>query len=221
MTKQASFKRRVRERMAKTGERYAAARKALLNKADTQTEGRPWVANPEISDQTVIEKTGRSWNQWCDYIDAHVNSMVHAEIAAYLFENTELNQWWSQGITVGYERVTGLRQVGQLPDGTFTANKSKTLPINADLLRKMLVDDTDRDDLFAGDVPLLSKPTAKALRLQMKQGVAIVSVTDKGDRCTVSVQHTKLPAATDIAEAKHYWSEWFDAVTEATAELDS
>jgi hypothetical protein len=37
MTKQESFKRRVRVRMEKTGERYAAARRAILATATSTT----------------------------------------------------------------------------------------------------------------------------------------------------------------------------------------
>ena len=38
MTKQASFKKLVRQRMLKTGERYSAARKQLIEKAQQKSQ---------------------------------------------------------------------------------------------------------------------------------------------------------------------------------------
>ena len=34
--------------------------------------------------------------------------------------------WWSQAVTVGYERIKGLRARGQRRDGSYEANKSRT-----------------------------------------------------------------------------------------------
>lgn len=51
-------------------------------------------------------------------------------------------------MTVEYERITGLRLPHQVPDGTFTANKSGTVTIESDLLRGLLLDDDDRAQLF-------------------------------------------------------------------------
>jgi hypothetical protein len=53
MTQQESFKRRIRERMAKTGERYAAARRELVNQA-ARKEGRVWVSQPEVNNESVL-----------------------------------------------------------------------------------------------------------------------------------------------------------------------
>ena len=60
MTRQESFKRRVRERMAKTGERYGAARRALVPAADDAR--RQWVSEPEMSEESIRRATGRGWD---------------------------------------------------------------------------------------------------------------------------------------------------------------
>jgi hypothetical protein len=57
MTRQETFKRRIRARMEKTGERYGAARRALIERGGDGA--RPWVAEPEHSDETIREATGR------------------------------------------------------------------------------------------------------------------------------------------------------------------
>ena len=86
MTKQESFKRRVRDRMAKTGERYGAARRMLLTGGDpaaahtagrsAQLVARPRASEPEMSDAAIQAGTGRTWDEWCNLIDARLGSRV-------------------------------------------------------------------------------------------------------------------------------------------------
>lgn len=223
MTKQESFKRRIRERMAKTGERYGAARRSLLEAASVRS--RRWISEPEVSDDSVRAATGRGWDQWCDLIDdwrsadnrseqSALAPWDHKATAARLRSELDVDLWWCQGVTVGYERITGLRLPGQMADGTFTANKSKTITVDAAILKAMLAHDDDRADLFPGlETTLRSKPTSKVQRIQIGPGVAQIGIEDRGDgRAKVVVQHEKLPSADDVPEWKHYWSDWLDAL---------
>lgn len=213
MTKQESFKRRVRERMAKTGERYSAARASLLDQAHPNRR-RIWVSEPEMSDAAVQEATGKSWDDWCDIIDTWGLDGDHPAIAAKLAHEMGIDPWWSQGVTVGYERITGLRLPFQRPDGTFTAGKSKTVTVDAAELRAVLLDDDQRGDLFPGyETELLSKPSAKAVRISVGPGVAHVGIEAKADgRAKITVDHRKLATYDDVTEWKFYWAEWLEAI---------
>jgi len=140
MTKNESFKRRVRERMAHTGERYAAARASLIEQVPPGRR-RTWVSEPEVNDEVITAQTERSWDDWCDLVEAwpgHVDG--HPAIAAYVEREHGLDGWWSQCVTVGYERIVGLRLPYQRADGTFTAGKSMTVAVDAARLRAMLLD---------------------------------------------------------------------------------
>ncbi|MGL5856895.1 MAG: hypothetical protein ACRC35_00535 [Angustibacter sp.] len=53
--------------MAKTGERYAAARRVLVERSRST---KVWAAESEMSDEAITSRTGRGWNDWCDLIDA-------------------------------------------------------------------------------------------------------------------------------------------------------
>lgn len=215
MTKQESFKRRVRARMEKTGEKYGAARRSLIERSSAT--GRTWAAEPESSDDSVRAATGRGWDEWCDLIDASLGEAAgHGDIVGFLQEEHGVDGWWSQSIAVGYERITGLRLPHQQPDGTFTANKSKTVHLDADLLRKSLLHDEDRADLFPGiDTELRSRPDAKALRVTMSEGVALFAIEPVDDgRVKVTVQHSRLPAFDDVAQWKAYWGDWLEAIDE-------
>jgi hypothetical protein len=177
MTRQETFKRRIRERMEKTGERYGAARRALIEKSAAGS-GRQWVSEPEMSDETLRSATGKGWEEWCDIIDVWPGKEKgHTAIAAYVHDEHEIDGWWAQTVTVGYERITGLRLPYQQPDGTFSAGKSRTVTTDPGMLRAMLLDDDDRADLFPGiDTQLRSRPTAKTLRVGIGPGAAQISI---------------------------------------------
>ncbi len=112
-----------------------------------------------------------------------------------------MDAWWSQAVTGGYERITGRRLPHQRPDGTFTADKSMTISIEADRLRALLLDDDDRQDLFGGDVTeLRSKTASKAIRLGVGNGVALISIESKPEgRSKVTIAHERLPTLDDVA----------------------
>ncbi|MGH9890772.1 MAG: hypothetical protein ACREA0_02055, partial [bacterium] len=141
MTKQESFKERIRSRMEKTGERYNAARRMLIEQADgRKSSGRKWIAEPEMSEETIRANTGRGWDEWTDLLDSwSATTKGHTAIATHVRESYGVDGWWAQSVTVGYERIKGLRLRYQGPDGTFTANKSKTVKVDPKALRRMLL----------------------------------------------------------------------------------
>jgi hypothetical protein len=214
MATQESFKRRIRTRMEKTGERYSAARRALMPTSGSPTS-RVWVSTPEFTDEVIRANTGKSWEEWCEYIESWPNHVEgHTSIARFLHETTELNGWWSQGVTVGYERIAGLRLPNQMADGTFTASKSRTMALDVTAMRELLVSDEARRDLFQGiETQLRSRASAKSLRISVGPGVALFSFdATKDGKTKLTVAHEKLASAEDVEPWKFYWSEWLDAV---------
>ena len=216
MTKQESFKDRIRTRMEKTGERYNAARRVLLEQsASKKSSNRNWVAEPEHTEETIKANTGRGWEEWTQVLDAwSADTKGHTAIATHLREDYGVGGWWSQAVTLGYERIKGLRLKYQGTDGTFTANKSKTIKVDAKLLRRMLVSEKNRQDLFPGfEAQLRSRPDANTLRVGLGTGVALISVEALTDgRAKVTISHEKLSSTEDVELWKKYWSEWLTAL---------
>lgn len=80
MTTQSSFKRLVRARMEKTGERYTAARAQLLaapeepavpgKGAASASRAEPATVRLATSDAEIRRRTGRGWEEWFDLLDA-------------------------------------------------------------------------------------------------------------------------------------------------------
>jgi hypothetical protein len=214
MTRQETFKRRIRQRMENTGERYGAARRALIEKSEIQ-DRREWVSEPEMAEDTLREATGRGWDEWCDIIDGWPGKAEgHTAIATFLREDHDVEGWWAQTITVGYERISGMRLPYQQPDGTFSASKSRTLTADAALLRELLLVDADRVELFPGiETDLKSRPTAKTLRVGIGPGTAQIAIEALDDgRAKVSIAHDKLPSPDSVDEWKAYWADWLEAI---------
>src|SRR5881397_3832648 len=122
MTAHKDFKRLVRARMQKTGESYTAARAHFLNQRTVAV--RPaaidYAKLAGRSDSTIKQNTGCTWERWVkalDYVQAHTWS--HREIAEYVREKYKIDGWWAQSVTVGYERIKGLRAIGQRRSGAF------------------------------------------------------------------------------------------------------
>ncbi|MGE0879272.1 MAG: hypothetical protein AB7L13_08965 [Acidimicrobiia bacterium] len=215
MTTHESFKRRIRARMAKTGERYGAARRALIDQS-SRTDDRGWVSPPETSDEAVRTATGRGWDEWCSLIDGQaVREDGHTAIAAYV-RGLGVDSWWAQSVTVGYERIRGLRLPYQNHDGSFTANRSKTITVDATALRATLLDDTDRTVLFpAFATALRSRPTSKNLRLSIGDTtVELALAPAAGDRTKITVAHSRLTSANEVTVWKQFWTEWIDSLDE-------
>jgi hypothetical protein len=65
-----------------------------------------------MSDSAVSKQTGRTWAEWVGVLDAaRAAEKPHRQIAAY-FASLGTPRWWSQMVTVGYERIRGLREKG-------------------------------------------------------------------------------------------------------------
>ncbi|GAA1690805.1 hypothetical protein GCM10009792_08520 [Microcella alkalica] len=235
MTTQEAFKKRVRERMQKTGERYGAARRALIEAArardaaasaadgaTTASPARVWVAQPQHSDELVREKTGRGWDAWVDAIDAGPGRAAgHPAIAAWLVAQG-VDDWWAQGVTVGYERITGLRLPGQMPDGTFTVSRSRIVAMAPEEARAMIHDDDARAALLPGfETVLRSRPGVRSPGFELRRdGELLGRVTfafdpAPGGRTTLTVAHAKLPTLEEGDHWKAFWAEWLAALEEA------
>lgn len=233
MTSQESFKRRIRARMAKTGERYAAARRQLIEQAQRAqpTGSNGWAAPPEMSQEAIVEGTGRGWDEWVELIEGWVAAdplLGHPEVARRLEAEGGINAWWSQGVTVGWERITGRRLPYQRADGTFTAGKSRQVPVEAPLLRALLFDDEARADLFPGEVTeVRSKPTSKTIRLLVGPGVAVFSLAPVSSppastpTTRVTIAHERLPTYDQVEAWKDYWTQWLDGLAHAGAAADA
>jgi Activator of Hsp90 ATPase homolog 1-like protein len=210
MTKDKSFKRLVRARMDKTGERYAAARAALLAGEEPAGTEPPVLAT---SDAEIRRRTGRGWEDWFALLDEwDAGELAHREIARRVADELGIAPlvWEAQAVTYSYERARGLRVVGQRADG-FTVTAAKTMAVPVDGLFDAFANASQRDR-WVPDHQLIERTATKpkSIRFDWADGRTRVNVAfeDKGAaKSTVTIEHARLADATEADRMKAYWRE--------------
>ena len=221
MTREKDFKRLVRSRMAKTGESYTAARSQILTRSTKQNErAAPTPPDYEtlsgIANRRLEEKTGCTWERWVPMLDGlGAAELPHREIAALVQRKFKVSEWWSQTVTVGYERIKGRRAIGQRIDGRYEAGKSRTFAVPVTTLFDAWANTRQRKR-WLGDAPAAVRAAVapKSMRLDWGNGTVVsVWFTAKGpDRSSVAVSHMKLDDRTEADRLRQYWSERLDAL---------
>ena len=230
MPSQKDFKRLVRARMHKTGESYTAARANLVRARVRPAAPRLEVSKPRgsevsspapsppnyaklagMSDKTIEAKTGCDWAKWVWTLDyAGAESMSHRAIAEMVHDTWKVPEWWCQAVTVGYERIKGLRDIGQRRSGEYEANRSKTFSVPMPRLFQAFATARTRNKWLNGTKPTVRKATpGKSIRMTWPDGTSgEVWFVSKGEKKSVAqVAHRKLATKDDIATRKAWWGE--------------
>jgi uncharacterized protein YndB with AHSA1/START domain len=219
MTTQKTFKRRVRARAAKTGESYTTARSQLLHRTDAAPEpdraGPPTPAPIDtlalsgVSEEAMLSRTGRSLAEWFAMLDAWgAADRTHTEIARWLRDVNGVDGWWSQTVTVGYERAKGRRVLHQTAAG-FSVGVTRTVAASEDAVRAMFADPARRALWLAGG-PMAANggyrgPRGRYDWTDPPSKVWVDLVPKAGGKTSVTVTHEGLPGADAAAAMKQSW----------------
>jgi hypothetical protein len=231
MTRNKSFKGRVRARMDKTGERYATARRQLVAKAAAKGEPEappnleaqpapearaPEAPAPEVkrpySDDVVRANTGRVWDEWFALLDQWgAVERPHPEIARWLNEEHGVPGWWAQGVTVAYEQARGLRAPGQRRGGQFEVNASRTVAVPLERLYEAFADPAVRERWLTGAaVEVRTTRPGKSIRANWGDGSTrlVIAFTARGEaKSQVALAHERVPDAGTADKLKAFWRE--------------
>ncbi len=186
------FKRLVRARMQKTGESYTTARAQLLHR-------KPEAPSPAPSQYARL--AGRS---------DQAHTWPHRDIARYVHEKFKVDGWWAQTVTVGYERIKGLRAIGQRRDGGFEASKSKTFTVPLARLYRAWSDARTRTRWLPGvDLTIRTATRNKSMRITWpdRTSVALGFAGKSAGKSQVAIQHQKLPDKPAATRMKEFWAE--------------
>ncbi len=223
MTSDRDFKRLVRARMRKTGESYTTARAQLLAKTRPDKQGEEssesdYETLAGMSDQAVEAKTGLTWQEWVEALDRYgAHAWSHREIAAHVAKTWSVSGWWAQSVTVGYERIKGLREAGQRRDGTYDVNRSRTVPVALERLYSAFADDSIRARWMPETDLTIRKATAdKSMRVTWEDGSSLdLYFRTRGEgKSQVTLQHRKLSSKEEADSLKAWWGERLDALAE-------
>jgi hypothetical protein len=217
------FKRLVRARMSKTGEAYTTARAQLLQKKQQRrSTPRPAAPSPDyaklarMSDATIEAKTGCTWERWVRTLDhAGAYEWSHRAIAEYVHQTYKVPGWWTQAVTVGYERIKGLRAIGQRRGGGYEAGKSKVFAVPLGRLYRAFHDARTRRRWLGGvKLTVRTATRDKSMRVTWPDGTSVeLYFAGKGPaKSQVAVQHTKLADKASADRMKAYWAERLGAL---------
>jgi uncharacterized protein YndB with AHSA1/START domain len=218
------FKRLVRARMTKTGESYTTARAHLLRKKPLAVAA-PAAPSPTefarlagMSDATIKAKTGCTWERWVRALDRlGAADLPHRAIAELVHRTYKVPDWWAQTVTVGYERIKGLREIGQRRDGGYEASKSRTFSVPIATLYRAFSDKRARGRwLPETDVTVRTATRNKSARWTWPDGTLVqLYFTPRGKgKSQVAVQHGKLTGKEAVAERKAFWADRLGALAE-------
>ncbi len=221
MPKDKDLKRLVRARMEKTGESYTAARAHLVSR-NTPLLPEDYESLAGMSDDAVRKATGMAWREWARALDAAgAAAMQHREIADHVHESYDVSGWWSQMVTVAYERFRGLRDKGQRRGGGYDVNKSRTFGVAVEALWQAVHDAATRARWLPDtDLTVTTATEPKSMRIRLSDDTRLDAYfTARSEvKSVLSIQHRGLPDREAAEAMKAYWGERLSALAELLRE---
>lgn len=214
MTENKALKRATRARMAKTGERYTAARRHLVAAPDPQ----PAAPDAWMPDESVRKGSGKGWDEWLRILDDWgATKRTHGEIARYLGKEHGVSGWWSQSVAAGYELARGMRERYKRPDG-YEVSVSKTFPVSADALFAEMTEARRRNAwLDRGTLRMRTTQPGKTARFDFNDGESRVHayfVAKGHEKSTLTIQHAKLAEEAGVEKMRAFWKDRLAALAE-------
>src|SRR6185436_2189906 len=163
---------------------------------------------PSMSDDAVKAKTGKDWKAWFALMDkAGAKKLTHADIASLLSETYKVPAWWSQMVTVEYERSRGLRVKFQKADG-FSMSGSKTLPIDLAKLYRAVSDSKLRARWFpTGKYEVTSTTDLKYFRAKWEGDTRLeINTYAKGEgKAQITIQQSRFTTEKAMEAMRGAW----------------
>jgi uncharacterized protein YndB with AHSA1/START domain len=125
-------------------------------------------------------------------------------------ETYKVPPWWTQAVTMGYERIKGLRAIGQRRGGGYETSKSKVIGAPIGRVYRAFSDSRTRRR-WLGDVKLTVRTATrdKSMRVTWPDATSVeLYFVEKGTaKSQVVVQHGKLADKVAADRMKAYWTE--------------
>ena len=176
-----------------------------------------------MNDTPVMKATGKELHQWFAILDGHeARDLPHKDIARLLSAEYGVPGWWSQNVTVEYEKHIGRRETGQTQSGDYEGTATRTLPGTMDEVLERWIARLPDDPAAAGfdGVGLAGDPSVSRTekwrywRATLADGSRVtVTIADKpggaakaaGPASTLAVTSSKLRTREESARWKSYW----------------
>jgi hypothetical protein len=167
--------------------------------------------------------TGRGLPGWYAVLDERgARDLPHKDIARLLSDEFGLSGWWSQSVTVEYEKHIGRRVTGQRQDGRYEGTATKTLSGDMDAVLDRWVAHLPSDAAavtfdgieLAGEPSVSRTEKWRYWRASLADGSRVtVTISDKpggtgasgGPLSTLTVTSSKLASLEEAARWKTFW----------------
>ena len=162
---------------------------------------------PEMSDDAVAARTGRTWKQWFAMLDkAGAARLDHKGIVKLAAKIGGAGPWWRQMVTVEYERARGLRAKHETATG-FSVSVSKTFTSDVAVLYASAADAKRRKKWFpAGVLKVSSLTEDKYVRASWNDARLEINFYSKpGGKAQIAVQVNKLTRKSDVERERAAW----------------
>ena len=163
---------------------------------------------PAMNDAVVKAGTGRDWAEWFATLDeAGAGELDHRSTARLLASEYQVPSWWSQTLSVEYERARGRRVRHQSTRG-FSVAVSKTVHAPLHKLYASAADAKRRRAWFPrGTFRASSKTKNKYLRGSWNETARLeIGFTAKGGhKSQIAVQVAKLAQASHVEAQRELW----------------
>lgn len=161
-----------------------------------------------VADESMIRATGKGHAEWFALLDAWgATEHNHTEIARWLSETQGTPGWWTQNITVSYERARGMRARHQQADG-YSISVTRTVTSDPERALEAFTSATFRHQ-WLPDKPMAQRPTRAAMTARFDwsdpASRVVVNVVPKGDKAVVAVTHERIPDADAADRLKAAW----------------
>ncbi len=175
-----------------------------------------------MDDTPVRRATGKELHEWFEILESHdARDLPHKDIARLLATEYDVPGWWSQNVTVEYEKHIGRRETGQTQSGEYEATVTRTLPGTMDEVLERWTAHLPADPAAAtfDGLEFVGAPSVSRTEKWRYWRVALaddsrvtVTVGEKpggtpagGPASTLSVTSSKLPTRDDVARWKLFW----------------
>jgi uncharacterized protein YndB with AHSA1/START domain len=154
------------------------------------------MSDTDISDEAVEEATGKVWKEWFSLLDDWgADEKGHKATAEHLTKEHDLPGWWSQMVTVAYERERGLRKVGESEDG-FQVGVQRTFMPDPSAAWQLV---TGPEGLAAWLGPGAPDRLVEGATYELDNGTrGEVRVVEPGSHLRLTWQPTDWPAASTV-----------------------
>ena len=164
-----------------------------------------------VADDSMIRATGKGHAEWFALLDGWgATNHTHTEIARWLNETQGTPGWWTQSITVSYERARGMRARHQMADG-FSISVTRTMEAGPEVALAAFTDETVRARWLSSAMRQRPTRARNVARFDWDEPRSriIVSVAPKDNgRTAVTVGHEQLPDAEAGELLKARWRAW-------------